>query len=194
MAATVLVVDDEPRILELYAKWLEGSYEVRTAENGEAALDVIDDAVDIVLLDRRMPDMTGDMVLDRIREWGYDPWVVMVTAVNPDTDVVDLGFDDYLLKPVQRDELVDVVESMLARDEHDETLRTYFETLAKLGMLEANYTQQELADNESYRALQRRHEEARESLSDTVSAARDAGDFEQLFVEFPGSLIEDEEE
>ena len=193
MTTTVLVVDDEPRILELYARWLEGEYEVRSASNGEAALEAVDESIDIVLLDRRMPDMTGDMVLERIRDWGYDPWVVLVTAVNPDVDIVELEFDDYLLKPVRQEELLDAVTSMLERDDHDETLRTYFETMAKLGMLEANYTEQELAGSESYRELKRRHEETRAALSDTADAARSRDDFEDLFVEFPDSVSDDAE-
>ena len=53
---TVLVVDDDPDLADMFALWLNrAGYEVRTAYGGEAALDRLDPAVDIVLLDRRMP-------------------------------------------------------------------------------------------------------------------------------------------
>jgi DNA-binding response OmpR family regulator len=185
MAETVLVVDDEPRILDLYANWLDEAYGVRRAEDGQAALEELDDDVDVVLLDRRMPGLSGDEVLQRLRDRGHDAWVVMVTAVDPDVDVVDMPFDDYLVKPVDRDDLLGAVASMFDRADHDEVLREYFETMAKLGMLEATHARRELSDSDEYARLKADHLAAKERLSESVDAAREGGDFEDLFVELP---------
>ncbi|MDX1748088.1 MAG: response regulator, partial [Halobacteriales archaeon] len=56
----VLIVDDEPEIVDLYNRRLKGTYAVRTAYGGTEALEEADESVDIVLLDRRMPDLSGD--------------------------------------------------------------------------------------------------------------------------------------
>ena len=81
------------------------NHDVRTAYGGEEALEKADEDVDLVFLDRQMPDMSGDDVLERVRERGLDCRVVMVTAVDPDFDIVEMPFDDYLTKPVMRDDV-----------------------------------------------------------------------------------------
>ncbi|OYR68853.1 DNA-binding protein, partial [Halorubrum sp. E3] len=78
---TVLAVDDEPDLAELYRVYLDTAYEVRIATGGEEALSMMDDSVEVVLLDRRMPDMSGHEVLEAIRGEGYDARVAMLTAV-----------------------------------------------------------------------------------------------------------------
>ena len=80
----VLVVEDEPDLADLYATWLKIDYSVRTAYGGEEAVEQLDDEIDVVLLDRRMPGLSGDEVLTKIRERGIDCYVSMVTAVEPD--------------------------------------------------------------------------------------------------------------
>jgi len=54
--------------------WVGEDYEVVTAYDGSTALERMSDAIDIVLLDRHMPDITGDRVLEEIRATGYDCW------------------------------------------------------------------------------------------------------------------------
>ena len=107
--ATVLAVDDEPDLAELYRVYLDPAYDVRIATGGEEALDAMDETVDVVLLDRRMPDMSGHEVLDAIRGEGYDARVAMLTAVEPDVDIVEMPFDDYKTKPVTKEDLLTLV-------------------------------------------------------------------------------------
>ncbi|MFB6270737.1 MAG: response regulator [Halobacterium sp.] len=92
--ATVLVVEDETPLAALYERWLSDAYRVRVANTGGDALDRFDGAVDVVLLDRRLPDRPGSEVLERIRGHDSDCQVAMVTAVEPDEDVLEMGFDD----------------------------------------------------------------------------------------------------
>lgn len=67
---TVLAVDDEPDLAELYRVYLDATYDVRIATGGEEALSMMDESVDVVLLDRRMPEMSGHEVLEAIRGKG----------------------------------------------------------------------------------------------------------------------------
>jgi CheY-like chemotaxis protein len=111
--ATVLVVDDEPGLVDLYVAFLEPEYDVRTATNGDEALQACDETVDVVLLDQRMPDMSGDEVLAELRQRNFDVRVAMLTAVEPDQDIVDMSFDDYKTKPVERSDLLSLVDTLL---------------------------------------------------------------------------------
>jgi DNA-binding response OmpR family regulator len=181
---TVLVVDDETDIADLYTTWLGMSHDVRTAYGGEEALDEVDEAVDIVFLDRQMPDYSGDEVLERIRDRGLDCRVVMVTAVDPDFDIVSMEFDDYLTKPVMREDLEESVGTMRERDDYDETLQEYFALTSKKATLEAEKTPSELQDNEEYQEMVDRVEELEDEADMAVSGFDD--DYDSLFQEFPG--------
>lgn len=119
---TVLVVEDEEAVVEAYAMWLSDTANVRTATGGREALELVDEDVDAVLLDRRMPDLSGDETLAEMRERGHDCPVAMVTAVDPTVDVdgVDASFETYLTKPVTKEQIVDAVAELLERSAHDE--------------------------------------------------------------------------
>jgi predicted DNA binding protein/CheY-like chemotaxis protein len=121
----VLIVDDERDLADTYARWLESEYDVRTAYGGHEAIEQLDESVDVVLLDRRMPRITGDEVLEHLREQGYDCRVSMLTAVEPDSDLTELRFDEYLVKPVTRADLVDVVNELLLRGSLTEDTQEY---------------------------------------------------------------------
>lgn len=133
----VLVVEDELDLVQTYRANLEEEYDVRTATDGEEGLEKLDGTVDVVLLDRRMPGMSGDEVLDAIRSRGVDCRVVMVTAVDPDTDLLHMDFDEYLVKPVTGAELRDAVERMLARNDLEDRIGEMFAVASKLATLES---------------------------------------------------------
>lgn len=170
--ATVLAVDDEEDLAELYRLYLAPSYDVRIATTGRGALAEMDGSVDVVLLDRRMPDVAGDEVLTRIREEGYDARVAMLTAVEPDTDIVEMPFDDYKTKPLMKEDLLALVEVLLQRAEFDERSQVFFALASKKAALEAaNNTR-----SDKYEELLERIESAREAVDDTMDhlSARDA--------------------
>jgi DNA-binding response OmpR family regulator len=178
--ATLLVVDDEKEVADVYALKLEREYDVRVAYGGEEALEKTDEDVDVVLLDRRMPDLSGDEVLTELRERGLDCSVIMITAVDPDFDILDMDFDDYLCKPVESDDLVNAVEQQLSAQEYDSRLAEYYEVTSKLALLEAEKTPQELEDNETVAELRERAEQLESEMDDTLS---DFDDFEMAFRE-----------
>lgn len=128
---TVLVVDDESEIADLFAEWLSPDYAIRTAYGGKEALSVVDADVDVILLDRLMPDISGDVVLEKVRERGLDCHVAMVTAVEPAFDVLGMGFDAYVTKPPSREELTAVVSNLLERRQYETTVNQYFRLLSQ---------------------------------------------------------------
>jgi CheY-like chemotaxis protein len=106
------MVDDEKTVADAYALRLQDVAEVTVVYEGRAALDAVTDGrvPDIVLLDRHMPKMSGDEVLEQIRERELKTRVIMVTAIDPDLGVLDMPFDDYLSKPVDRADLLAAVD------------------------------------------------------------------------------------
>ena len=134
--STVLVVDDEPLILEFLAENLrEDDFTVLTAASGGEAMDAL--AVsrpDVVLLDVVLPDMSGYDVCRRVRQGDSvnDPWdpdlpIIMLSAKAEHTDRVrglNRGADDYVTKPFHYPELLARIGAVLkrvsrARDAHE---------------------------------------------------------------------------
>lgn len=178
--ASVLVVDDEPDLADLYGAWLADKYEVRVAYDGDDALNHLDDDLDVVLLDRKMPGRSGDEVLEEIRDRNLDCRVALVTAVEPNFDILDMGFDDYIQKPIDIEGFRQVVDRLLARGTFDEQVQELYALASKRGTLEASKSRAELADNEAYAQLTVRIRHLRESVDETV-ADFDARDFEDAF-------------
>jgi DNA-binding response OmpR family regulator len=167
---TVLLVDDERDVVDVYAlAFTGGEYTVLKAYSGEEALEQVDDA-DIVLLDRRMPGLSGQDVLDEIRNRGLDVRVAMVTAVDPDFDIADMDFDTYLTKPVSDDELRATVDELLTLSEYDEQVRERFAVAEKLAVLEAEKTENELNASAEYAQLQERAAELDTKSSETFGS------------------------
>jgi DNA-binding response OmpR family regulator len=166
--ATVLVVEDERELADLFADWLRTSYDVRTAYTADGALDELDDDVDVVLLDRRLPESSGDAVLETIRGEGYGCQVAMVTAVDPDFDMLELGIDAYVVKPVDREELAELVSRLLARSLYSEEVQEYFSLASKRASLETSKSEEELAASDRYADLCERIDEKRSNLDQLV--------------------------
>ncbi len=125
--STVLVVDDEPRIVEFLVENLSADdFSVLTASNGEQALDVLARTTpDVVLLDVVLPDMSGYDVCRRVRNGDaiVDPWdpdlpIIMLSAKAEHTDRVRglaRGADDYVTKPFHYPELLARIAALLKR-------------------------------------------------------------------------------
>lgn len=98
-------------------------------------------------------------------------YVVMVTAVEPDESILELDFDDYLTKPVTREDIVGAVERMLDRQRHDEHLRELFQVVTKLATLEAKLEGDHRHESEAYRHLEARLDALWEELSDDIAGS-----------------------
>ena len=173
---TVLVVDDEEHVAEVYELVLGDDYDVRTALDGTAALEALDESVDVVLLDRRMPGLSGREVLAEIRAREVDVRVAIVTAVDPAFDVVEMSFDGYLTKPVDDEALRAVVEDLLALSTYDDRTRERVAVARKQALLEAEMSERDLAASAEYERLRDRAAELDEEV-DELAGAMDEGTF-----------------
>jgi two-component system, OmpR family, response regulator ResD len=121
---TILVVDDEPTIVEVVELYLrrEG-FEVLAAPDGPAALALVEQrSPDLVVLDLMLPGMGGLEIATRLRARGRLP-IIMLTARGEEADRVvglELGADDYVVKPFSPRELVARVKAVLRRTQPDE--------------------------------------------------------------------------
>lgn len=115
----ILVVDDEPQILRVLRRGLEGhGFEVVTAPDGLTALDVLHASrVNLVITDLRMPDMDGVELCTRIRKRGSVPILVLSVKGEELTKVeaLDAGADDYMTKPFGMDELLARIRALSRR-------------------------------------------------------------------------------
>lgn len=150
---TVLVVDDDPDVVTVYEMSLPGSAEVRTAADGDAALEAIDETVDIVFLDQRMPGLSGDAVAAEIRDRHPGCMVAIVSAVGPSIDAGEPLFDMYLKKPVSREELVNAVETLQHRSSHGQQARTLCALAEKRVALQETRPKSQLRESPAFDKL-----------------------------------------
>ena len=119
---TILVIDDEPAIVQVIAERLRGEgFQVCTAGNGQTALAAAadpDHPPDLLILDLMLPDMDGLDLLRSLRQAGSNVPVIVLTARDDDVDVIvglELGADDYLVKPFNPRELAARIRAVLRR-------------------------------------------------------------------------------
>lgn len=187
----VLLVDDEPHLLGMYAAMVEDQYAVKTATSGERALEVIDDEVDVALLDRRMPGMSGDELARTIRERGFECRIAMVTAVEPELDVLEIPFDSYLVKPVRQDNLLDLIDHLLTRKQYSKEVQEFLAVSSRLATIESQHSVQELTSHEEYQDLVERCEELRELTQHRLEDVLESGEGELMYRDLLDSVTLD---
>lgn len=106
---TVLFVDDEPELLDIYEIRYGSEYEVLTATSGAEALEAFDDHIDIAFFDRRMPGMSGDEAISELRADGYRTPIGIISAVDPETEL-QAEYDVYITKPICEDRIHAAIE------------------------------------------------------------------------------------
>jgi DNA-binding response OmpR family regulator len=166
--ATVLVVEDEQEVADSYESELEPRYETLVANDGNEALELVDKTIDVILLDRGLPGLTGDEVLEAIHEGGLDCQIVIVSAVDPDFDIIEMPFDEYITKPVRKQELLDAVERQLDVADSDESVAEFLEIQSKLDVLEEEKPATELENTEEIHEMRERASELEAALWETI--------------------------
>lgn len=119
MAERILIVDDEPRFLRLIEANLQTEgFEIIKAKDGKQAVEeTVSQRPDLILLDVMMPEMDGFQACERIREFSNVP-IIMLTAKGEEDQRIkglNLGADDYVVKPFSAGELLARVRSVLRR-------------------------------------------------------------------------------
>ena len=150
---TVLVVDDEAAFAESAALWLADQYQVRVANDGSEAIEKYGPEVDAVLMDRRMPGTTGDEALAALSEARGAAGVAIMSAVEPDYDVVEMEFDSYLRKPVSKDDILETTEQLIRRADYPPELRDLFAIAATIEALGEGYQRHELEADQRHQTL-----------------------------------------
>jgi DNA-binding response OmpR family regulator len=155
---SVLIVDDEKEVADAYALRLRDFCTVQTAYDGEEALSIVEsEPVDIILLDRHMPGLSGDDVLEELDDRGFYGRVLMVTAIDPGIDVFDLPFDDYLCKPVDREDLHAAIEQQRTILAY-ETLGEYCSVESKRSVVASELSKDKRDQHDEYTDIQARAE------------------------------------
>ncbi|WP_458185275.1 response regulator [Haladaptatus sp. NG-WS-4] len=165
-AVSVLIVDDESAVTDLYEERLSEFRTYTTNDGAEALarLDRLAEQIDVVLLDRKKPELSSDAVLRAIREREYDCRIAMITSVAPDYDILDTVLDEYVTKPVDGDTLRETVRSLYDRARYKDRLAHYYSLVTKQANLVAERPREELSQNEEFVSLEAEIETVRRTL------------------------------
>lgn len=169
---TVLITDDHDGCRELYEHWLAGDHDVLTAADGEAALATLSEDVDVVLLDRDMPGPEGTVVARSIERSRFDPYVVIVSSMPMDFDVVDMPIDGYVRKPIDEADLQGIVEEYRSQQAYETALDEFFALTAKLAAIEADHAREDLTGDDRYERLRRQVEQKRAEVDEALDDSR----------------------
>jgi DNA-binding response OmpR family regulator len=164
--ARVLVVDDERELADTYAARLAGTYDVTAVYCGEDAVEELGDRYDVMVLDRRMPGLSGAEVLKERRDRRLTVRVVVVTAVEPEFDIPEAPYDDYLVKPVDGEALQRAVERALALARYNDRLQELNSLRLERNVLEVEGNGGEPEQTEKYRELAAEIERVRAEMAD----------------------------
>lgn len=147
MSSTILIVDDEPQVLEILSSYLKkDGYHVITAKSGKEAIELaLTYPIGLLVLDLMLPDISGEEVCKEIRKHSRVP-ILMLTAKSGEADRIKglaLGADDYLVKPFSPRELVARVRAILRRSGEYQSLSD----LIQIGELTISLTDKTVTKN-----------------------------------------------
>ncbi|BFU77152.1 response regulator transcription factor [Arcobacter sp. 15-2] len=118
---TILIVEDEPDILELLEYTLDKDYEVIGCLDTSNVLDILDEEkIDLILMDRNLPNVEGSIFIQELRSKGYNQSVIYLTAKDADENIIEgfeRGADDYITKPFNIDILKARIKSVINRSQ-----------------------------------------------------------------------------
>jgi len=161
---TVFIIDVEKEMVVLLEDCLNEHYAVKSDTEAVRALQRIDDSVDVVLLDKKMPEMFGDELLGILREKGLDVQIAIVTGVKPSGEIMEMPFDDYLVKPIEEPEVLGLVDTLMTRKQYHRSSQRFFHNVSKIRALE----QANKADTEEYDQLVEQTTELRNKIDNIL--------------------------
>ena len=141
----ILIVDDESEMRDLIRVCLFENYEIEEAKDGEEAISILENKrVDLVLLDVMMPNMNGlDVIKEmKLRERFKEVPIIMLTALGESDDIVkglNLGADDYIVKPFEPSVLLARINSVLRRTDKTEEVWNVHGLVVHMEKLQVSY-------------------------------------------------------
>jgi DNA-binding response OmpR family regulator len=146
LTGRVLVVDDDPGVLEVVSYSLRGEgFDVETVSDGATALDrAMEEPYDLVILDLMLPSMSGTEVCRQLRGERRHMPILMLTAKDAELDRVlglELGADDYVTKPFSQAELMSRVRALFRRREYE---RESTDIIRQIGGLRLDFARHEV--------------------------------------------------
>jgi CheY-like chemotaxis protein len=175
-APGILVVDDEDGLARLYQIWLQEGDHSADVTTDPTTIDYgTVEEVAVLVVDRSMPDTTGDELLRELTDAGFDGRTIVVSAIDVDTDIIDLPLDAYLQKPVSKPALNDAVSRVLAWEDYTPVLGAYARAVSKAAVIRAELSADRRQQSEAYRGLvgriHRLHDDVRDTLEDLDEVA-----------------------
>lgn len=151
---TVLIADDERQLTDVYARWLDDTCTTRTAYCGDTAMELLNERVDIAVLDRQMPDYSGEEVLAAIREKGLDCRTAIISANEPDLGMLEVEYDLYQVKPLtDPDEFQGLLETLRRRSAYDSCTQRLLALASKKRDIQTYVTESKRRNSSSYSEL-----------------------------------------
>lgn len=146
----VLVVEDDQLQSQIYSRWLD-SFSVTVACSETEAYEKLSDQTDIVVLDRIFDEQKeGDSIAERMKDMDPSLQIIMITGIEPKTDIVNLKVDDYIVKPVDKEEVSQAVEKAVEASFKSQKEKKLLSLASKKATLDKKNT---ISDKESYEEI-----------------------------------------
>jgi len=129
--SSVLILEDERMVADILADYFSNRYDVQYVRTGKEALEAYTEDIDLTIIDRKLEGMSGDDIAAQIRAEDEEGLIFCVSGVEPDNDICDLEYDDYIHKPVEEDDMKIRLELLFNRAELDTTAREYLSLRSK---------------------------------------------------------------
>lgn len=113
---TVLIAEDDDAFRELVTEWsdVDDTWHVREALDGDEVLELVDEDVDVLVLDRRLPELSGAEVIDRLEDTPFDGAILVVSAYEADMQLGEADVAGYVTKPISRETYVQALKQIVA--------------------------------------------------------------------------------
>lgn len=152
---SILVVEDDNTLAELYSLWLSDKHQVTIATDSTEAIEYLDEKPDIVLLDRKLPSHFGEYILQELRDQNLNCMVAMISAESSEVDIAKFQIDDYITKPVNEKQIRRAVDDLILRLGVDSTKRELLALISRRSALEVEHPPVKLHENREYKELTR---------------------------------------
>jgi len=132
---SILIIEDDPMASSALSDYSSNPFKVRTVSRGEDGIRHYTKDTDLVILDRKLDDMSGDTVATEIKEKDQHALILVVSGIDPEDNILDLPVDCYLKKPVSRTELRSRISDILNRQGLELEQREYLALRSKQSAL-----------------------------------------------------------